>query len=1009
MKRRYYHFYPTCPNKGCHEPHRNEGVLEGDDETLCCVTCETEFRRFLNLNFSTETRDFLKSMGATEERLKKTRIFWGVEPNTVESEYIDWVCNRPRGQFMITWPWRDVRFLPVLAAEYALNSRKGTIVVVGRAMENGDTLSFPALDTVFENIMYLNEEDIVKNASMKRDIFRCIEKGIIRKSKRIQVQIRIIGAGKKYERRCYESTLRKCKNRIIKELDDEWGPDSIYRITIKKDGGNNKEEILNENATLDVTLTEMDKWSGKLEYLKDWELEVLSSSGDVHTPSSEMSYRAIRSPDDAEEDIHGVRIMFISEDLQPDVLFPFLEKSGANTVIFQDADNFIKDIIYRGEKSKHLMNFLKNNRESDMAILLFSSQPERRHLHSRFGDVANPLTIHTWDTEKRLEVLFRNGWSESRYSNPCFSLREFIPDHGQPPDMEYVSVDEMDDLFDKIDALLKRITWQDTNLRKDVIKYFKDLRKTPLFLAGDFTKNEVFSRKGKYLDLTFNSVMGIIEGVDEDVYEGMQDVWKVFSSNRPNKLSYLFDELLKLVTNEIEKMDSSIITFVVHPYDVKGFKKLLLELDGELGEYVQRGEITASPWSTELTSRCRLARDSGKKHTVISTEQPSLNFNIYSCDIDKVIFSGSKKNLDKIRDIVEKRITERFTRPVAFLREDDDAPTLLREIEEAVHDSEIVDEDDAQYPTTISVEEILLQPLYTSDAEKTATSGESSQHTICIMAGDDAVVAIGREGKIVLFPMDATLHFRKGGGTSRTEEIRISDDFKKLRDLKDVEISMSKDEIYRPLKVQFAEVMAKDGRGLSIETGVFRWDTFSELLYDAVAWILYLLEAKKHLEKSDAHGIGADDELARKIVGSGTSARDPAYVKMWWKGYEGEASTDAGPIRIPSVEHPRNVDDMKKIYGVINEIIPSINLSGESAIRSYSAAMVVQKVRRSVLKGSPEDISPPLKKVYTRLRPIMDERWEQSDKFHVEYFDKIKLKKDTPVYRVIDSSIILTG
>jgi len=112
MKRKYYHFYPTCPNRGCHEPHRNEGVLEGDDETLRCVTCGTEFRRFLNLEHSTETRDFLESNGVTEDKLKKTRIFWGVAPNTVESAYIDWVCSRPSGQFLITWPWRDVRFLP---------------------------------------------------------------------------------------------------------------------------------------------------------------------------------------------------------------------------------------------------------------------------------------------------------------------------------------------------------------------------------------------------------------------------------------------------------------------------------------------------------------------------------------------------------------------------------------------------------------------------------------------------------------------------------------------------------------------------------------------------------------------------------------------------------------------------------------------------------------------------------------------------------------------------------
>jgi len=35
----------------------------------------------------------------------------------------------------------------------------------------------------FQNIMYLNKEAVVKNASIKRNLFRCIEKGIIRKSK----------------------------------------------------------------------------------------------------------------------------------------------------------------------------------------------------------------------------------------------------------------------------------------------------------------------------------------------------------------------------------------------------------------------------------------------------------------------------------------------------------------------------------------------------------------------------------------------------------------------------------------------------------------------------------------------------------------------------------------------------------------------------------------------------------------------------------------------------------
>ncbi len=993
MKRRYYHSYPTCPNRGCHEPHKAGGILEDDTETLRCMTCGTRFSRFLDL--SLHEKFLTLSVVVNDEQLKKTRIFWGVEPNTLEHAYLEWVCGRPTGQFLITWPWKDVRFLPIMASEYALNTN-GKIAIVGRVMENGDGFSFPAINTVFNNILYINESEISKQDSLREVLFRYIDKSIIQKSKNIHVKIRVIGTGKKHEYLCDEKTIRICKNHLIKELDETWGPDSIYRI--------NNGEILNKNAPLDITIAERDERVGKIEYFKDWELEVLSSLKKVHIPFRNITHRSIISQEKTEENKDNFRIFFFSENIQPDVLFGLLKKSGANTVIIENVDNFIKDMIFQGERSDNLTNFLKDTKETDTTTLLFSPQRELRHLHTGFINKAGPITIHTWDTEKRLEVIFGTGWSESKYPTPCSSIRKSEQSYGKLPDMVYENIDEIDNLFDEIDPLLKKIKWPDYSLKENILQYFRDMRKTPLDFIGDYnSKYEVFAR-GRQREFTFDSVMAHIGRIDHDVYNDIMNVQNGFFRECDGKRSYLFNEAIKLARKEIEKSDDGLIlTFVVHPFDTTGFKKLLIS-DG-MEEYIRNRKLAVFSWTGDLVSISKLARDSGKKHTVISTESPSINFNIYSSSIDKIIFMGSRKNLNKIREIVEKRITERFTRPVNFLRATEKAPLLLRDIENSVHDFEIVDEDDMQDSTIISVKEIPLKP----SSELSASTETSSMHSRYLRAGEEVLIAAGRDGKGVYFPVDAILYYKKKGEIS-INEINIETDYKLLKDLRDVEIPVGKGEIYRSFKVLFAEEVIKAYREMPIETNLFRWNSFSELFADAVLWIIYLIDANKHLNEQmiDANK-DVDEELSRRIVSSGTSARNLKYVRMWWTKSEGEVNTDIGTIRIPFVEHPRNVDDMKKIFDVINEIMPAANLSEESAIRSYTAARIVQEIRRNVLSGTPENISPKLKKVYRMLRPLMNDLWERSDKFEVQYFDKIKLKKDVPAFRIIQVSDLNIG
>ena len=480
------------------------------------------------------------------------------------------------------------------------------------------------------------------------------------------------------------------------------------------------------------------------------------------------------------------------------------------------------------------------------------------------------------------------------------------------------------------------------------------------------------------------------------------EIQDCFFKNCRNNPSYIFSRLIKLAKEEIDKGSHDLdITIVIHPFDVKGCERLFQ--DSELAELFNTGRISVSTWSMELKSRCRKESCSGKRHIIFSTESPYFDFNIYKNNIEKIVFIGCKKNLKKTKELLEKRISEIHTRPIAALSENADAPPLLREIESFSKDIEIINVKDPIYSVMINPYDVSNSSSNKSEWENDTSEALPTRERY-LKAGEEVLLAIGKDGRGVLFPINATIHYREHCDESGIKESRIERDYNLFRHLRDVEIFMGKGDIHRSLKVQFAKIMIETAGELPVESGLFRWNSVSELFYDSVEWIRYLLEAREYLAEKKHGYRNVDDELADRIVKSGTCAEDSNYVKRWWEEYEGELCIDSEILRIPFVEHPRNIDDIKKIYKLINKIIPSAQLTEDMAIRSYNSANVIQKLRRSVLSGNSMHLPIYLIKAYTLLRPLILEIWERSDKFYAEYFDIITLKRDALGFKIISIS-----
>lgn len=217
----YYYRGMICPN--CHEPYVNGKPLEIlDDVYLRCSSCGAKFRKSINLyapESFPKTIDYVtkKNEGQNvKDYLAKFPLLWKINPNIIERSYIDWICNENEGVFLITWPWRDVRFIPLLVFEYLLKHSNRNAVVIGNYTlpEEEHSGIFPSTTPeTFRDLFYIDNPESV-SPELRNEIKKLKRPLFFEKETVIDIIYKKYGKNEIKHKSCYD-TLRKCKNSVV--------------------------------------------------------------------------------------------------------------------------------------------------------------------------------------------------------------------------------------------------------------------------------------------------------------------------------------------------------------------------------------------------------------------------------------------------------------------------------------------------------------------------------------------------------------------------------------------------------------------------------------------------------------------------------------------------------------------------------------------------------------------------------------------------------------------------
>gem|GEM_PF-943345 len=999
----YYHIYSTCPN--CHEPHVNGSPLQvNKNGILKCMSCGTYFKHEINFNSSKYSEKFKRTAQVITEWegnrvssfLSHFPIVWKVIPNQIEKEYISWVSDCPPGKFLVTWPWREVKFIPILVTEYLLENPDRKAAVIGEIADNSPDKSMvppPDIKIAFDNLIYLEEVKTEVPEPVRKEMNKFDRRIVIEKKKFVNYSIHRIGTHYFSQNVCGD-TFIKCRNRLKKEVEEIYGENCIKKIDeirLKNGKRVRDEKLINPDGDIDIKLVQQREYTGDLHYDRRWLWEVMLNSKKIRRVNRIIPNSVMNGTSDSDLHMTGDRLYWISSENDPDAIFRFVDNISPDLLIIQNVDNFIRDKIYDGKRSRALLNFLSNNR--NCCILMFSSDPDTRHLYevNEERGLTNKYNIlpHTWDTDPVIKKLKEKNLTQSRYPNSLSSRWNEIPDAGEFPDIEYIevkSLDKLDAFFDEIISYMK-----DEIIVGDIKKYFRHLKRSPLYLKGDYEKPEIFKRMGKSIKkITYDNIMSMLyEKVNdmkklEDLEKGIRSLYTGESGEETNPLMKATSQKLHSI---LESKDSY-VTIVVHPQDVRGTKKILTDMG--FGDYMP-SILSVCSWSDMHQNEGSIP--SNARHFIISTLPPYLNYSIYFSPISEIIFIGGSKNIEKIKTIIKNRLMEIFSRPLYLLSQNDSAPKFLKTL---LKDITAISNEDIE---NISRELIIEFKSITTQKEDISTEyGERDSHH-WLKSGENVILVVDKNGRGMFIPSGVSLTIKDN---QELDEIYIdtiseSNLEKKLRHKK---ILIDAGGVYRSFRSIFIKKMLMYGNKIVFRRGPYEWKSFQDLFKSAIHWIIVLKVALREFSvKTNRSKEKVESEFSEYLASLDITAENPDYIKGWWSNYE---NVEIGDKKIPlyRVEHPKGLSDLKKIYEGINAVLPGMKLKIEEAERSYMAAILIQNIRRSVLKGRLSN--PSLYQLHMQLKREIKEIVENSPVFEVSAAYLVKLVEDVEPFQVMN-------
>jgi len=984
--RRYYHSCIICPT--CHEPyaeaHSDLVYFQlNENGRIFCNNCKSEFNECIDFSYQEKFHNTYRTIVNNNphypsKKIVKMPLYWCVEPNTIEKSYIEWVAEKPHGVFLITWPWEEVRFIPILLSEYLKKNSKSKIVVIGdygKAIPEDNQLTSHCLPEVISNTLFI-DDPVDPPVELKKEMnnFRKEKNLLFYRRIVTKIKFKSFGSRKIDESICLKS-LKKCANEQKKKIIEDYGTGCLRDIELTKlDGrtvsGYTKTELESgdvdpENGKWILQLREENQWSGNQKYNHIWFYEILSNLNKIIRCQDYLKPSVLYLVGEEDHPNPG-KTHLISSHSDPNNIFRLIKEIEPDLLIIENADFFIQDIRYHGSSSRALLEYIKKPVNT---TLLFSTDPEKRQFY-HLNSPENAFTeagckIHTVDSAEVMKQIGVRS-TENKYPSPLSSgIKDYLQKQRSNFYVQYIEAEKLTVFSDNILQITATI---DKELAKDIRFYLRRVIASPLNIIGrDYSDIKCLTvHKGHFgLELTYHILYNdLIEAADDDDIQ--QEIPLIFSKLFKEK--YLPDEthstnpLREIMLNKaidiLENNPSAYVSLIVHYYEVKGLERIIR--DDKLVDETLLPRINISGWKGLKNKERFLEKENS--HFVISSQYPSLSYNLRKSEVKEFIFISDKKGLEGIKEVIEKRLLETFAHPLFLPDEKRSMPPLIAEILDTIDVPEPGRV--AEIYNDIDDEEISFSVSTQSQNPVQRSVDEVNPEVCGIEPGHEAFLCIDNQNRGIFFSIGQSVMIRKDGFFSDIEtESRRSDNLI-IKDLTGAEIILGKSGVYYSFKAIFFKFMMREGARITFRKEPYSWRGFINLFETSILWINLIEKATEII--AEKHSIDFDSALifvSGQLTNAEITAKELPTVIGWCKHHE-EITLESGTYRLYRTEHPFKRNDLKKIFEVLNSIIPGIIPKYCDPDEIYAAALCMQNLRLKVFKKTPDKMDG----VYQQIR-----------------------------------------
>lgn len=975
----YFHLFPTCPQ--CHEPHyKGTSIKQISPDMLCqncgggckknfcdgeiykernekyndlfyCSDCGAVFRKYLDFKEFEKLSEFINN---SKDFNSKVPIVWNIDLNEIEKEYIDWI-NEIDGKYLITWPWKEVKFLPILAAEYLFMNPQSKIVIVDDIGKNKNDLFFkPNSLDLFENVVYSSTATSYDD-NLKEEWGRLFsKKTIYKKLNQFHYHINV--------ERCHEfpdipmdhsevsigSTLKQYNGIIVKKFMEEFGDDCVKSDIVD---GKNVNYYTNKNGFINFKFRYDSSWTAKRILNKYTFLENIVNINNFNRLKDKIQYLCIL---DNEEDLDlnsEYQLYFISQNRED--IFSLINEINPSIVIFADSDKFmIESIIFSPESDENFLSFIKY---TDSNLLMFSNSKDVRNLYgfndfNKFIDKYS-INVHTWDSD----IVLNNFSDQSRNriktaGSSSFNDMEEISNF----DFELVEVEELTDF----QSLISKLYNETKNYK--YFKFLYRLSKSPLLIKSSFLDLN-FNIKNS--DVDYEIILEYLDNTNKELSDELFAIYENYYKMDSNPLLYPIINCIKKISQNSSKKDIKLVLY--NRDEIKAFKKIIAIKD--VADEFQDIEIIT--WNKLNKFDDDLI--------VVTATPPFFTYGLYHSKISKFYFIGGDKFLKDTSDMINYRMDLDFSRPVLF-RDDWDIPKLLERI----------------LPKENKVEhDFLLDIIHDYSNEEKITHKldiEYEPQNRFIKSGEKVLMLINDKNEGLFLPLRCNVMYKHGQHIIGNLNINKNTSYE--TELKNKELIINNSNFMLSYKDLFDTFMIKNGNDININSQFYTWDNYADLILSVYDWRNKLNDIVLSNENNEESKNFKEDFAIELAESEKIFASNPDYIKQFWlSDPQRIIKTDSEILKIYDIATPRRLlKDLTEIFNIISKYNHSIDVQ-ESSFRNYLAIKQIRHLRNIFLKR--ENIPIKYKHLCAEFWKELDYIVKKQDSFKVIVCKREKLVK----------------